>query len=72
MKLYREKNFECFSFTLCNLTQLSHIVALPSNDTAEKDGKKGGGREGVRERRTQGERSQITKHVTIKINGNSL
>lgn len=72
MKLYREKNFECFFFTLCNLTQLSNIVALPPNDTTEKDGKKGAGREGMRAGRREGKRSQITKHRTIKINGNSL
>lgn len=66
MKLYREKNFECFSFTLYNLTELSNIVALPPNDTTEKDGKKGARREGMREGRRQGKRSHITKHMTIK------
>ena len=38
--LQGEKLFECFSFTLCNLIQLSHILKLPPNDTTEKDGEK--------------------------------
>ena len=60
MKLYREKNFECFSFTLCNLTQLSNIVALPPNDITEKDGEKGSRKERNERRKEAGEK--ITDH----------